>query len=426
MKILWIVNVLLDDINERLYNRKGGGVWMEALLEDFKKNQDVELVIATAYKVPERIRYEKDGITYYVLPDTYPLLYNENKKKNIRAWQQMLEEEKPDLIHIFGTEFTHGLCALRQVENIPVVLHMQGVLKSIARFYQTGMTDKEFRTKTLRDALKRDDMRAQRKRYYKRARKEEELIRLSKNVISENEWCDAYVKAACPEARIFHRAESMNRVFFDTPWRSGEIRQYAIACNASGYPIKGLHVLLKAVALVKKKYPTVKLYVPGTPVVQERSLKTSLRKNGYSKYIEKLIAKLGLQEQIVWFGNQTQTELARHNSRMHVFVMPSVIENHSNSLKEAMMQGIPCVASAVGGVTSYAKHQKNALLYHPEEFEVLAANIEKLFEDDEYARTLAAAGRESMLSMHQGAEIYRQTIEIYHQISNEQESEGVK
>ena len=221
MKILWIVNVLLNDISESLYNRKGNGVWMEALLEDFKNAGEHKLSIATTLPIKETVCYEKDGVTYYVLPDNYPLLYNENKKSNIRAWKQLLDEEKPDLIHVFGTEFTHGLCALRCNKNTPVILHMQGVLKSIARFYQTGLTNREFRTRTLRDWLKRDSMRLQQKRYTKKALKEEEIIRLSKNVISENEWCDAYVKAIAPETKIFHRAESMNPVFFEIPWLAG-------------------------------------------------------------------------------------------------------------------------------------------------------------------------------------------------------------
>ena len=421
MKILWIVNVLLNDMHEYLYNQKeSNGVWMDALLSDFKAKGEHQLLIATTLPIKKTVRYEKDGVTYYALPDTYPILYNENKKSNVRAWQELLDTEKPDLIHVFGTEFSHGLCALRCNKNIPVILHMQGILQSIARFYQTGLTNREFGTRTLRDWLKRDSMRLQQKRYAKKALKEKEVIRLSKNVISENEWCDAYVKAVDSRTKIFHRAESMNSVFFETPWLYNEKQKYTIACNASGYPIKGLHVLLKAVALLKVKYPQIRLHIPGESMAETSSFKARLRRNGYTKHIQKLIRGLGLQEQIVWIGRKTQKELAEHNRRMHVFVMPSVIENHSNSLKEAMMQGIPCVASAVGGVTSYAKHGENALLYNAEEFEVLAANVEKLFDNDEYAQQLASKGRERMLSMHQGAEIYQQTIDIYCQVLKDQ------
>lgn len=418
MKILWIVNSVLDDLNIFLYNKKGSGVWMEALLADFKANAEHSLVIATVIPTKESIKYEKDGIVYYALPDNYPILYNEKKKKNIQAWRDLLRVESPDIIHVFGTEFTHGLCALRCNKDIPVILHMQGILASLARFYQTGISDAEFRICTLRDFLKRDSMKKKQKKYYQLSKKEQEIICLSKNVISENEWCTAYVKAIAETTNIYYRAESMNSVFFNTPWQSDKIKKYSIGCNASGYPIKGLHILLKAIALLKQKYPQVKLYVPGTPVIVEGGIKAWLRKSGYSKYIEKLIKKLDLQDQVVWIGNKSQEELAKHNSTLHVFVMPSVIENHSNSLKEAMGQGIPCVASAVGGVTYYAAHNKNALLYRPEEFEVLAYYLDKLFQDEEYAKMLADEGRKTMKNIHQNEEIYKQTIDIYQQVLN--------
>ena len=37
-------------------------------------------------------------------------------------------------------------------------------------------------------------------------------------------------------------------------------------CSAANYPIKGLHMLLKALTIVKAYYPDVKLFIPGTPL----------------------------------------------------------------------------------------------------------------------------------------------------------------
>ena len=36
MKILWIVNTPIDKLGEALYGKKGNGLWMAALLNDFK------------------------------------------------------------------------------------------------------------------------------------------------------------------------------------------------------------------------------------------------------------------------------------------------------------------------------------------------------------------------------------------------------
>ena len=152
MKILWIVNQVLNDLNVFLYQKESNGVWMDALLAEFKERGEHTLIIATVVPTKETIKYEKDSVKYYALPDAYPLMYNENKKKNIQAWKTLLKEEKPDLIQVWGTEFTHGLCALRAADNIPSVIYMQGYLGSIAKYYQAGLTSEELRKSvTLRD-----------------------------------------------------------------------------------------------------------------------------------------------------------------------------------------------------------------------------------------------------------------------------------
>ena len=148
-------------------------------------------------------------------------------------------------------------------------------------------------------------------------------------------------------------------------------------------------MLLRAVALLKIEFPEIKLYVPGTPVVSDGSIKWLLRKRGYTKYIETLIRQLGIGENIVWLGGLSQEELAEEYAKRHVFVMPSAIENHSSSLKEAMAVGMPCVSSYVGGIPEYVRHGENGLLYRFEEYEVLADHIKRIFTDDEFATNLS-------------------------------------
>ena len=80
MKVLWIVNTVLNDFSLHLYSKNGNGVWMDALLADFKGKAEHKLLIATVLPTKETIKYEKDGISYYALPNTYPSLYNENCK----------------------------------------------------------------------------------------------------------------------------------------------------------------------------------------------------------------------------------------------------------------------------------------------------------------------------------------------------------
>lgn len=140
---------------------------MSPLLKEFKMSKEYQLIVATTAAISNTFKGEDEGVVYYALPDNVPALYNENKRKNQLAWQTMLDEEKPDLIQVWGTEFTHGLCALRVSQGIPAILYMQGYLGSIARYYLAGLTDKELQQSiTFRDITKRDSIRQQQKNFF--------------------------------------------------------------------------------------------------------------------------------------------------------------------------------------------------------------------------------------------------------------------
>lgn len=417
MKILWIVNSVLNDLSLHLYSKEGNGVWMDALLSDFKAKGEHDLIVATVLPTKKTIKHEKDGVVYYALPDTYPLLYNENKKRNIQAWQTLLEQENPDLIQVWGTEFTHGLCALRLAKNIPSVVYMQGYLGSIARYYQAGISRSELKKSvTLRDVLKQDSILQQQKKYVKSSCKEKEMLRLASRIISENEWCNANIRAIIPNIEVYDCALSINKVFAEKQWKIDNMERHSIMCTASGYTIKGLHMVFRTAALLKEKYPDLKVYVPGTKMVSGPSLKEKLKKNGYTKYIEKLIKQLGLEKHIVWLGRLSQEKLANQYQKSNVFIMSSSIENHSSSLKEAMMVGVPCISSAVGGIPEYVEHGQNGYLYRFEEYALAASYIERIFENDVLAQSLSLKAREGMLKLHEGSDLYEKIAQIYKDI----------
>lgn len=420
MKILWIVNIPLGLISKKLYGKEENGLWMSPLLNEFKMSKEYQLIVATTAAISDTFKGEEGGVVYYALPDNVPTLYDENKRKNQLAWKTMLDEEKPDLIQVWGTEFTHGLCALRVSQGIPAILYMQGYLGSIARHYLAGITDKELRqSTTFRDVIKKDSIRQQQKKYFLSTRKEKEMFQLAGSVICENDWCEDSIKAVVPNVYVYRCPLSVNHVFTRYTWNIKNVERHSIICTASGYPLKGLHMVLRAVNLLKEEYPDIKLYVPGTKMISDGSLQWILRKRGYTKYIERLVKKLNIEKHIVWLGPMSQANLAEQYSKTRVFVLSSSIENHSSSLKEAMMVGMPSVASAVGGVPEYVHHGENGFLYRFEEYEIMAGYIKKLFEEDELAVKVSKAGRTDMLKLHSNMNVFDTMVEIYKDIVEE-------
>lgn len=419
MNVLWVVNSALNDLSLALFGRPANGLWMDALLSDFRGRDD-RIIVATTLPRRDTYRLEKENITYYALPDDYPLLYNEDKPENIQAWKELIETEKPDLIQVWGTEFTHGLCALRVARGIPAVVYMQGLLGAIAEVYRAGIPERDLKkTTTLRDFLRRDSILQQEQKFRSGAAKEAEMLRLAGNIISENEWCNSTVRAIVPDIKVYHCPLSINKVFSEYRWNAQTVERHSVICTASGYPIKGLHILLRAIDRLKDEYPDIKLYVPGQKMVADRGFRAWLRKDGYTKYIEKLVREYDLADRMVWLGHLPQEKLAAEYAKRQVFVMPSAIENHSSSLKEAMIVGMPCVAAAVGGIPEYVKDGESGFLYQFEDVSALTDRIRAIFEDDELATRLGNAAREDMTALHGGNRLLDRMTEIYRDLTGE-------
>ena len=416
MKILWITNTIIGAMHKKIYGNNSNGLWMDALLNDFIQDGKHDIVVATTGRV-DKLQFYRDNTTaYYILPGGFPIEYKLSSSK-VNEWRYFLTTEKPDIIHIWGTEFMHALAALKANVNIPTVVYIQGLLESIARYYEAGIPHKDLKKSvTIRDILKRDSLLQQQKKYRMNAKYEEEILRISNNIISENEWCNAHVRARVPNINIYNCPLSINMVFKKYQWNMSNVEPYSIICNASGYPIKGLHILLHALSLVKREYPVVRLAIPGFSLTSQASLRSHLSQRGYSKYIIGLIKQLNLENNVVWLGNLSQEQLAKQYCKSHLFVLSSSIENHSSSLKEAMMIGVPSIASAVGGIPEYVNNGINAFLYRFEEYEMLAEKIKYIFKDENIATSISQNARISMIKRHENSNIYHTMLNIYNEI----------
>lgn len=361
----------------------------------------------------------EDGVSYHVVSD----------------WSALAATLSPDLIQIWGTESPYGLYAEKAFPGVPAVIFVQGVITQIHRHYYDALPW-PFSALTPRDFHNR-------RWYAKQARTEKEIFERAYGVIVDNRWATAESLALNPGLKVFTAHVPIRSEFYgpDAPegmtgipqpssaapcgttgadrpgsaaevgWSLASMRRHTIFTNAGGYPIKGHHVLFKAVAKVKRQYPDVRVIVPGTELSAFTGLK---RTTGYVLYLKRLIRRYGLQDNIVYPGVLSAAEMAGCISRCNAYVMPSMMENHSNSVIEAMMLGAPCVASPVGCIPELAEDGKRALIYPKEDADALAAAIIRIFADDALATRLSAGARSlrDLRPRRFGAEI----AEVYQEI----------
>lgn len=147
--------------------------------------------------------------------------------------------------------------------------------------------------------------------------------------------------------------------------------------------IKDHVTLLKAFALVLQKHPKIVLELAG-----EGRQRASL---------EALASELGITDKVSFLG--LVEDIYPRIKSWDVFAYATTAqEGLGNALAEAMMVGLPCVATDVGPVRELAGEPPAIALATPADASALASSILHLLEDTGERRRFGAAGRERALS----------------------------
>ena len=132
--------------------------------------------------------------------------------------------------------------------------------------------------------------------------------------------------------------------------------------------------------LILRHYPDASIRIAGHDLTKSSSFKDILKLTGYGRYIKRLIRQLNLQDNVSFVGSISAVDMKHEYLNCNVFVCPSSIENSPNSLGEAQILGVPCVASYVGGVPDMMVGCEDNL-YRFEEIEMLAYKICRIFDN---------------------------------------------
>ncbi len=392
------------------------GGWMETAFEAVKDSSEITLGVATIYMGTELKHTAADGHVFFAVPSKQFMgRYDYKDEYNQAQWKKVVDEFQPDVLQIWGTEYTMGLCAQIAAKGIPSVVYMQGLMTMIAKHCLDGI---DFRTQfaytSLYELWKGKCLWMQRKKYRNVAKIEQEILSKAKAAIVESDWCGGICSIISPKIKVFKSDLPINSVFSTYEWDYGKLEKNSIFTVSGGYAVKGHHILFEALSIVKKQFPNVKLYIPGASrLLCKLSYREKIQMSSYDKYLSKQITKYGLQDNIILLGKLTPQEMAEKMSTCHCFVMPSVIENHSSSLIEAMMVGLPTVSSFVGGLNSYYKDGENGFFYRAEETEHLASLIIRYFNDETLCRKISRQGMSDQRSQRLSINLKKDFETIY-------------
>ena len=167
-------------------------------------------------------------------------------------------------------------------------------------------------------------------------------------------------------------------------------------------PLKGIHVLLEALALIKAQIQDVTLHIAG-PI---------LERDYYAK-LNNLIRKNNLIDNVVFLGLLNESRLMDEYSKCAIFVLPTFTESFSLVSAQALAAGKPVIASDVGGIPSVINDGETGFLVRVDDAESISQKITTLLQDDDLRKMMGEQGRSIAAKRFATDIIARQTRSIY-------------
>ena len=213
MRVLWFTNT--PSLAAEVLKDKGNiGGWIASLEKEVAKVDDIELGVAFHYGVPVKKQFTIGKTKYFSIP--YPILSKGNKKGIMSRWKhkiepisivnyylEVIEQFKPDIIHIFGTENAYGL--IIDKVNVPVVIQIQGNLSVYEKKWFSGLSKFSiFKYSSIASITQAYGLWHLFFLFRKRAEREREIMKNCSYFIGRTDWDRRISKALSPGRKYFH------------------------------------------------------------------------------------------------------------------------------------------------------------------------------------------------------------------------------
>lgn len=377
LKVLWFEVTIPKSYKNHDFHGAG---WQDALENILKKNTSVELGIAFESQNDFDENCEIDGVKYFPLKSNYTALeriqsnftWITNRNKLIPLALDAINEFKPDVIHVFGSEWCFGQVV--EYIDIPVVIHMQGSIPVYNNaFYPPGYNEwtewfyclLHFKLKSLFGLpfawKKRETW----------AMQEEQTLKAVTNYMGRTEWDKGIVGLYNPNANYFYCSEALRSSFIEKScnWKpTGNTRIKLITTGCSSL-WKGLDTIVRTARILKERKIDFEWNIAG--IVANKEL---------IEWKEKIkMEDVGIK----FIGMIDSNQLQNYLLSSDIYIHTAYIDNSPNSICEAQYVGLPIISTNVGGISSLIENGKEGLLVPSNDPFTLSNKIVELFLDKE-------------------------------------------
>ncbi|MCK6622843.1 MAG: glycosyltransferase family 4 protein [Calditrichaceae bacterium] len=370
MKALWLAPYPLNRIRNIpvKYRQRGEHpcTWIVTLSDALSRLPEVELHIITqrsniaapfhCFQDNIHFHFLKTGSTLPFLPIGYswilPYDVFTGFKKDRKMLLKKIREINPDIIHVHGTETPYAISAVES--GYPHLISLQGIISRLVEL------NPSYRNKKL-------------------AMLEKEVIRRGENFVAKTDFIQRLVQEMNPTAIIYPIDNIVNPAFFRVS-RNG-IAQKRIVFAGSISPAKGAKETLLAFAEFSNEFPDYQLDLIG---------------GGSPQYISELKAvasTYNISDKIHWHGFITHQQMAEVFSKAKILVFPSQMDTSPNIVAEAMVSGLPVIATRVGGIPDMISHNQTGYLIEKPDHRLIYAALKTVLENDDLYRQISEKAR---------------------------------
>ncbi len=414
MKILWFSNSPVSANALKKMNFVGES-WIVALEKLISKRNDIELGIVFQNSSVKTIeKHIIDNTKYFICPRSTGMFKRKywfgSKYSNMDNWAlpfylKVVSEFNPDIIQIFGTENNYGLIVPHV--SIPVIFHIQGIILPYNRKYFAGVSlIRSIISTRLKSWIKGETV-LHHLKYLKEIEKRENLIySFGKYFLGRTDWDRYNLISRNKHALYIHCEELLRQEFFENSWDYIKDETINIVSILRADIYKGFDLIHETSEILQNHNIKFTWQVIGTP---ENDGLVRLYKKKYHG---------ALNKNIKFLGGKSAEEVVSILKNSHLFIHPSYIENSPNSVCEAMLLGMPVIATAVGGVASLIDNNKEGILLQEGDPWAMAGAIMDLCSNPVKMVSMGQRARARAMERHNADAIVSNLISTYQNIIN--------
>lgn len=416
MRVLWIGGSGLYVPSQQGRSGYNGGGWVASVQKELMQHDNITLGISFC-KDGEPTKVVQDGVTYYPVPN-----HSKSKKdKIIDLWKihdvtrdeilwpyyeekfkKVIEDFKPDIIQIFGSELYQQLAA-RVTGNIPTVLHIQGLLSLYVHIFLPPSISK-WQYYMSGKGLKGKYHNYQYLAYWNRSvHREKAILKAVPHVIGRTDWDRQALAVLNPKATYHYGGEILRDVFYEKKDRQMSKDRPVITTTISFPTYKGYDVILKVANILKNEVG--------------QDFEWNVYGNVQPEFMEKHTGLKHENLNINLKGVASAEVLRDSLLKSTLYFHSSYVENSPNSVGEAQLVGVPVVASRVGGTDSMVEHGKTGFLYPVTDPYMAAYYIKRLIDNLEENVNIGKAARDTAMVRHDPHIIVDQLLDCYTKIT---------